>query len=38
MLNRIAPVLLDAELKRLDASPPEIATIAERLKGMMAGA
>lgn len=32
------PVLLDAELKRLDASPPEIATIAARLKGMMAGA
>ncbi|MBA1349813.1 hypothetical protein [Rhizobium sp. WYCCWR 11146] len=32
------PVLLDAELKRLDASPPEIATIAARLKVMMAGA
>ena len=32
------PVLLDAELKRLDASPPEIATIAARLKGMIAGA
>ena len=32
------PVLLDAELKRLDASPAEIATIAARLKQMMAGA
>lgn len=33
MLNRIAPILLDAELKRLDASPPEIATIAARFDG-----
>lgn len=32
------PVLLDAELKRLDASPPEIATIAVQLKRLMAGA
>ncbi|WP_172746735.1 hypothetical protein [Neorhizobium sp. T25_13] len=32
------PVLLDAALKRLDASPPEIETIAARLKRMMAGA
>ncbi|MBP1860294.1 hypothetical protein [Rhizobium herbae] len=32
------PVLLDADLKRLDVSPPEIATIAARLKGMVAGA
>ncbi|WEZ85533.1 hypothetical protein P6U16_26135 (plasmid) [Rhizobium sp. 32-5/1] len=30
------PVLLDAELKRLDASPAEIATVAVQLKRMMA--
>ncbi|QND48096.1 hypothetical protein HB780_20880 [Rhizobium lusitanum] len=32
------PVLLDAELKRLDASPAEIATITVQLKRLMAGA